>query len=134
MLAQIDVDFREQIISDYLGVSECKVCDKPEYLAPIREVAFNFFQKNGFPSIKNEDWKYTPVKPYLNEPFDVDEDAISHVDTATAPYFGKRLQGYKICLMNGLFHRRLSDTPDQSPVTIDPDIQLLRVPAVHHRL
>ncbi|HLU94070.1 MAG TPA: Fe-S cluster assembly protein SufD [Membranihabitans sp.] len=134
MLAQIDVDFREQIISDYLGVSECKVCDKPEYLAPIREVAFNFFQKNGFPSIKNEDWKYTPVKPYLNEPLDVDQDDISHVDTATAPYFGKQLPGYKIVLINGLFHPELSDMPDQSTVTIEPVINVLREPEVKNIL
>lgn len=134
MLAQIDVDFKEQILSDYQGVSECKVCDKPEYLVPIREVAFSFFQENGFPTLKNEDWKYTPVKPYLNEPFDVDLDDTTDVDTETAPYFGRQLPGYKIVLINGQFHPDLSDLPSESHCTIQSIIDVLREPEVKNRL
>lgn len=134
MLAQIDVDFREQILSDYQGVSECQVCDKPDYLVPIREVAFSFFQENGFPSLKNEDWKYTPVKPYLNEPFEVDQKETSVVDPETAPYFGRQLPGYKIVMINGRFEPTHSDLPDSSLCTIVPIIEVLRDPKVKKRL
>ena len=134
MLAQIDVDFREQILNDYQGVSECQVCDKPDYLVPIREVAFSFFQENGFPTLKNEEWKYTPVKLYLNEPFEVDQSGISEVDTESAPYFGQQLPGYKIVMVNGLFDPGQSDLPDSSQCRIDSVINVLREPAVKERL
>lgn len=134
MLAQIDVDFREQILSDYQGVSECQVCDKPDYLVPIREVAFSFFQENGFPTLKNEDWKYTPVKPYLNEPFEVDQEDATVVDPGNAPYFGQQLPGYKIVMINGRFEPSLSDLPDSSLCTIASIIDVLRDPIVKERL
>lgn len=134
MLAQIDLDFREQILNDYQGVSECQVCDKPDYLVPIREVAFSFFQENGFPTLKNEDWKYTPVKLYLNEPFEVDQAQTSEVDPELVPYFGQQLPGYKIVMVNGRFDVEQSDLPDSSQCRIDSIINVLREPAVKERL
>lgn len=134
MLAQIDVDFRTQIINDYQGVSECKICDKPEYLARIREVAFNFFQKNGFPTQKNEEWKYTPVKPYINEPFDIDKDKSQTFDPSQANYFGQHLPGYKIVLINGKLSVEHSQIPDAALCTIQPVMDVLRKPEVQERL
>lgn len=32
-------------------------------LRPIREKAFRYFEENGFPSVRSEDWKYTNVAP-----------------------------------------------------------------------
>ncbi len=134
MLAQIDVEFREQILNDYQGVSECQVCDKPDYLVPIREVAFSFFQESGFPTLKNEDWKYTPVKRYLNEPFEVDQEDTNTIAPADAPYFGKQLPGYKIVMINGRFDPEQSVLPDSSQCTIAPIIDVLREPTVKERL
>ena len=134
MLAQIDVDFKAQILNDYQGVSECKICDKPEYLARIREVAFSFFQKNGFPTLKNEDWKYTPVKPYIDEPFDTSRENGSRFDPSAAPYFGKQLPGYKVVLINGKFSPEHSELPDPDLCTIAPVVDVLREPVVKSRL
>jgi Fe-S cluster assembly protein SufD len=36
-------------------------------LRAFREEAFEYFQENGFPSVKNEDWKYTNVAPIARE-------------------------------------------------------------------
>jgi Fe-S cluster assembly protein SufD len=33
----------------------------------LRREAFRFFQENGFPNVKNEDWKYTNVAPIAKE-------------------------------------------------------------------
>lgn len=134
MLAQIDVDFREQILNDYQGVSECQVCDKPDYLVPIREVAFSFFQQNGFPTLKNEDWKYTPVKPFLNEPFEVDQQVERPVEPSKAKYFGHKLPGYKIFMINGRFDPDRSTLPDASLCTIDSIVNVLRETPVKERI
>lgn len=134
MLAHIDVDFRTQILNDYQGVSECKICDKPEYLARIREVAFNFFQQNGFPTTKNEDWKYTPVKPYIDEPFDTEHGKNGTFDPASVMYFGRQLPGYKVVLINGKLSEEHSEMPPSSLCTILPIMDVLREEEVRERL
>lgn len=135
MLAQLDVDFREQIIHDYQGLTECRLCDKPEYLVPIREVAFSFFQENGFPTLKNEEWKYTPVKPYLKESFlnDKKED-YKELDPLSLDYFGRSLSGYKIYLIDGKIDREHSTMPPADQCQIEPIAEVLRDPKVRERL
>jgi Fe-S cluster assembly protein SufD len=36
-------------------------------LSTVRSEAFHFFEENGFPSIRNEDWKYTNIAPIARE-------------------------------------------------------------------
>ncbi|MGI8668940.1 MAG: hypothetical protein ACR2J3_03730, partial [Aridibacter sp.] len=35
--------------------------NQPEWLKNLRREAFNYFTENGFPTVKNEEWKYTNV-------------------------------------------------------------------------
>ena len=42
---------------------------QPAWLKAIREHAFRFFTSNGFPTPKNEEWKYTNVAPIAKEEF-----------------------------------------------------------------
>lgn len=43
--------------------------NQPTWLKSLRENAFDFFTENGFPSVENEDWKYTNVAPMAKENF-----------------------------------------------------------------
>ncbi|MBA2621919.1 MAG: SufD family Fe-S cluster assembly protein, partial [Acidobacteria bacterium] len=43
--------------------------NQPNWLKSLRETAFEFFTENGFPSVENEDWKYTNVAPMAKENF-----------------------------------------------------------------
>lgn len=43
--------------------------NQPDWLKSLRENAFEFFTENGFPSVENEDWKYTNVAPMAKENF-----------------------------------------------------------------
>ena len=40
-------------------------------LSEIRKEAFRYFEENGFPSVRNEDWKYTNVAPITKESWQV---------------------------------------------------------------
>jgi Fe-S cluster assembly protein SufD len=40
-------------------------------LQRLREEAFEFFSQNGFPSVRNEDWKYTNVAPFVKDTWPV---------------------------------------------------------------
>jgi len=43
--------------------------NQPSWLKTLRQDAFDFFTENGFPSVENEDWKYTNVAPMAKESF-----------------------------------------------------------------
>ena len=42
---------------------------QPEWLKKLREKAFAYFTENGFPTVENEEWKYTNVAPMAKESF-----------------------------------------------------------------
>ena len=46
-----------------------ETAQQPEWLKDLREKAFRFFAENGFPTVENEDWKYTNVAPMAKENF-----------------------------------------------------------------
>lgn len=57
-------------------------------LRSIREDAFYFFEENGFPSVRNENWKYTNVAPIANEDW-----TVSPVALASSPAAGEDARG-----------------------------------------
>lgn len=126
MLAQLDVDFKEQILQDYQGMADCQVCDNPAYMTSVREVAFSYFQENGFPTLKNEDWKYTPVKPYLRESFKLDTtEGPVDFNPETDDYFGKNIDGYKLFIIDGKLDKELSNFPRETDCIIQPIANVL---------
>ena len=42
--------------------------DEPAWLRELREVSFARFQETGFPSVHEEEWKYTNVSPIAKTP------------------------------------------------------------------
>ena len=45
---------------------------EPAWLRKVRTTAMGHFQKNGFPTLKDEDWKHTNVAPIVRSPFAFD--------------------------------------------------------------
>ena len=57
--------------------------NQPNWLKSIRKKAFQFFTENGFPTVENEDWKYTNVAPMAKESFllaELSETAVSELN------------------------------------------------------
>ena len=79
-----------------LAVTETQFADQfREFLASsddglrsIREAAFAYFQQNGFPSVKNENWKYTNVAPITKEDWTVEPAALT-----SSPASGEEVRG-----------------------------------------
>ena len=57
---------------------------QPEWLKNLREDAFQFFAENGFPSVENEEWKYTNVAPMAKENFLLEEISATVADRLNA--------------------------------------------------
>lgn len=49
--------------------------DQPEWLKALRSNAFDYFLINGFPSVEDEEWKYTSTAPIVREKFELAENA-----------------------------------------------------------
>ena len=45
--------------------------NQPQWLKNLRSEAFAYFTENGFPTPRNEDWKYTNVRELIGEQWSV---------------------------------------------------------------
>ena len=79
---------KETIYSNYFRQTLSN--NQPEWLKSLREKAFGYFTENGFPTVQNEEWKYTNVAPLARENFgmannaaEVDLDKIAELFSKT---------------------------------------------------
>lgn len=85
---------------------------EPEAIRSLRKDAFRIFSEGGLPSLKWEDWKYTPVSRFLNPDMRLLPRATPHRDMTrmAARAVVPGLDAYRIVLWNGKYLRELSDT------------------------
>ena len=92
---------------------------------PVRKDAFSSFQKLDFPSTRSEDWKYTDIKPLLNQIYRYPE-AKSH--TRSADIFTFEIPGLAentLVFVNGHFSESFSTISRTSKKVIISPIQQL---------
>lgn len=73
----------------------------------LRKNAITKFEELGFPTLKNEDWKYTNIAPIFNYNFIPAKDAELTIDEI-GQYLIKGLAENIIVLINGMFRKDLS--------------------------
>ncbi|MET1053691.1 MAG: Fe-S cluster assembly protein SufD [Pedobacter sp.] len=89
-------------------------------LSTIRNTAFDLFKAKGFPTLKDEDWRFTNLGPFLTDDFsfvtgEAEEDqVIAAVNKATIP----GLNAYLLVLLNGKIQPALSVLPDAEHISI----------------
>lgn len=85
----------------------------------IRKDAIEVFQRLDFPTLKNEEWKYTSVSPILNYGFTPEMKSDDNIDSIHINDFKiKGLDSHTIVLLNGKFRQDLSSTKDLHAGTI----------------
>lgn len=101
-----------------------------QYIKDIRSAAFEAFKSNGFPSTKNEEWRFTNMAPFLKEDYllsgiesmhtlnELDEINIAIQTQLNAIIEDNIEKPYKIVLINGYFSPELSLLPDAQMVKI----------------
>jgi Fe-S cluster assembly protein SufD len=90
-------------------------------LKELREKAFAYFEENGFPTPKNEDWKYTNVAPFINSDFqfasgreweyEIDYDLLGQFN-----YGRNGFTALHLALCNILFVRIPKDSVREKPI------------------
>ncbi|MRI63050.1 Fe-S cluster assembly protein SufD [Ornithobacterium rhinotracheale] len=71
--------------------------------------AFEEFVQEGFPTTKNEEWRFTNLKPVISQEYNLklNEEALNLRDVEQ--YFIPELDSYKIVFVNGFFAENLSN-------------------------
>ena len=103
------MSLKDTLLSNHIVLQESIDADSPIY--DIRNEAIKTFEAEGFPTKKEENWKYTSLKSVLKQPYSVfpkKEAALDFKDVKQ--YFLNDLDTYKIVFVDGVFSSFLSDT------------------------
>ena len=81
-----------------------------EWIRKVRRSAIRAFQQVGFPTLKNEDWKHTDVRPITKVPFRVDasQEAPRIAGDLIEPFTFGVLKCSQLVFLNGRFAPKLS--------------------------
>ncbi len=103
------MDLKDKLISSFLAFEN--QVDLDAYVHDIRGEAIKTFEDKGFPSKKEEDWKYTSLNAVLKHDYSVfpkQENALEYSDVKK--YFIHDIDSYKIVFIDGKYSSHLSQT------------------------
>src|SRR5690606_31302289 len=98
---------------------ELETVQESAELTERRRVAFERFQSEGFPTVKNEEWKYTNLYTLTNTPYVLNADVnVDDIDVSKADIPG--LDAHRIVLVNGQYVLAFSSLEDEIGLTVKP--------------
>jgi Fe-S cluster assembly protein SufD len=103
------MDLKEKIISSFMAFENTLDFTSP--LHDLRNEAFKNFENKGFPSKKEEAWKYTSLNSVLKNDFTVFPKKDNSIEFADVKkYFLHEIDTYKLVFIDGKFSSFLSST------------------------
>jgi len=105
------MELKEKLLASFMAFENKGNIDLDSKVHGIRTQAINTFEKLGFPTKKDEAWKYTALKATLKHDFSVFPKMESSVELKEVEkYFLHEIESYKIVFVNGIYNSFLSDT------------------------
>ena len=100
---------KEKLLSSFMAFEE-KI-DVTSELHDIRTSALKNFENKGFPTKKEEAWKYTSLNSVLKNDFSVFPKTDTHIEFSDVKkYFLHEIDTYKVVFVDGVFSSFLSST------------------------
>ncbi|HXB96080.1 MAG TPA: Fe-S cluster assembly protein SufD [Puia sp.] len=133
MTSQQDIPLYEEVVNHWDQWAEFISRSETSDLRKTRRQAFEKFRESGFPSIRNEDWKYTNITRWLREsyamqglPEEPSGNTLSVAGMSVSRGMWKKgkipdLDCYTLFLHNGVWVRELGDED------LPPGIEVLKV-------
>ncbi|MES2573375.1 MAG: Fe-S cluster assembly protein SufD [Bacteroidota bacterium] len=104
------MELKEKLLSSFMAFEE-KI-DVHSELHDVRTSAIKNFENKGFPTKKEESWKYTSLNAILKNDFTVfpksENDVVKYSDVKK--YFLHEIDTYKVVFVDGIFSSHLSST------------------------
>lgn len=105
------MDLKEKLIASFMAFENRGNVDLDSKVHGIRTKAIDSFEKNGFPSRRDEEWKYTSLNSLLKNDYSVFPKHESTVELKQVKkYFLHEIESYKIVFIDGIYSSFLSDT------------------------
>ncbi|MBK1440552.1 Fe-S cluster assembly protein SufD [Parapedobacter sp. ISTM3] len=118
MITQVSDSLYTQLIKTYGGNLPSS---EPHSLDEIRKQAFERFKSAGFPTVKQEDWKYTNVQPLVNrQHYVLDAETLSSDDLSLDKAVIPGLDAYRVVMVDGRYNAKLSTAADIHGLSIMP--------------
>lgn len=104
------IDLKENLVSRHLVFNDSN--PKNKWVNDLRHEAIEIFDKAGFPTRKDEEWKYTNLAPLLKKDYILfpDSEEISVGFQDLKQFFIHDMDTYKIVFINGVYSSYLSST------------------------
>ncbi|MGY5352104.1 Fe-S cluster assembly protein SufD [Wenyingzhuangia sp. IMCC45533] len=84
-----------------------------------KKQAFEAFSQKGFPTTKDEEWKYTSLRSVLKNEYGIDAAQATNVTAETIqPFLVEGLDAYRLIFIDGVFQPSLSDTIEEVSVKL----------------
>lgn len=117
MVTQVTTDsLYNQVINRF---DELAAFPQPASLSEIRKQALDAFKQTGFPSVKNEDWKYTNLQPLVNKTYQLIPGDPAQ-DIAASLTRVPSLGAHRVVLVNGIYQAELSTKLSDDGLTVLP--------------
>lgn len=88
----------------------------PPWICQLREVAMRRFEELGFPTTRQEEWKYTNTAPIAKTNFVFSPaPRIGLAEQRLIPFVSKETEGVRLVFVNGHFSQALSALPSSLP-------------------
>lgn len=103
------MDLKDKLVSSFMAFEND--IDVDSYVHDLRSDAIKIFEKQGFPSKKEEAWKYTSLNKILKEDYSVfpkREKVLEYSDVRE--FFIHDIDSYKIVFVDGKYSSHLSQT------------------------
>ncbi len=103
------MELKEKLIASYMAFEDRS--DTSDYVHNIRKEAIQNFEQKGFPTKKEEEWKYTSLNALLKNDYSVfpkNENSIEFKDVKK--YFLHEIDSFKLVFIDGVYSSYLSET------------------------
>jgi len=105
------MDLKEKLVTSFLAFENKVSTDTETNIHDIRSLAFHHFEENGFPTKKDEEWKYTSLKSVLKHDYTIFPKAETTVEFKDVKkYFLHEIESYKVVFIDGVYSSFLSET------------------------
>lgn len=105
----LNMSLKDKLVSSFLAFDDHLEEDSP--IHEIRNKAIRVFEEKGFPTKKEEDWKYTSLNSILKNDYSIFPNRDNSVDfQKVRKYFLHDIDTYKIVFIDGVYSSFLSET------------------------
>ena len=105
------MNLKEKLLSSFMAFENNVDVDVDSNVHEIRSEAISNFESKGFPTKKEEEWKYTSLKSVLNYDYSVfpkNNKSLEYKDVKS--FFLHEIESYKLVFVDGAYSSFLSDT------------------------